>query len=417
MINGLKMFRVDDQPFRISAQSRFPLTSFVADGENKTVTGFSISNSDSEIAMRRILRRRYIFLFPLALLCFSIVNNACAHAQTGCNSGGCCFNGRCYAGYHGPDPLSGGNSSVNRPIVNNGLTQADIHKIQQEQAAAEAQARYNRAVKVEQDAEAKNNADMKAATEARERAYQEFISERDKLAAMLRDDNASSTMTLHEDSGSTAPVLREDSTPVLFTNPPVKSKWGKEPPLPSSVGKALASNIEPSVDNVAANKYIHLAVDFIGEDFAKIAKKEIRKSALSGEMFAEVEMGPYGVTTVIMLNVVELPNFIFNKISGMVTGSIPETEAPSLVFQSANRIYDFKTPVNDAVRKGVLESVKEKVSDSIEGSAKENLATLAAEFLSVKDEAKEGLVNKSTEIEETIMDSYKHIFTSEKAEQ
>jgi hypothetical protein len=294
---------------------------------------------------------------------------------------------------------------VNRPIYR-GPSPAEILREQQQAAAEEAQRRYNAAVKVEQDAESKNLADRQAAAAAVESARQDFFRERDKFAVLLRDAPAT-TLTVRDDGGSALP-LRDDSaaSPAGVTAQKV-SKWGKEPPLPSSIGRALSSDIPTSVDATSAGDYAARALGFIKDETLKSANSAARKSALSGEMFAETEMGPYGMTTVVMMNVITLPKFVIKQISGVVTGQTPPDEAPDITVQSVNHIYSFGTPVNSAIENGASETIQGAVT----GQAKESLAALAASCLPVKDAVKESIAHQSTHIADTALDAYKRIFT------
>lgn len=301
--------------------------------------------------------------------------------------------------------------AVYRPVYR-GPSPAEIRREQQQAAAEEAQRRYNAAVQVEKDSESKNLADRQAASAAVESARQDFFRERDKLAVLLRD-NPAPTLTLRDDSGSSL-ALRDDSPPSPATaQPPTISKWGKEPPLPSSIGRVLSSDIPASVDSTAATDYFGRALDFIKDDALNTAKSAVSKSALSGEMFAEAEMGPYGMTTVVMMNVATLPKYVFKQISGVVSGQTSPDETMGMTVHAVNHIFDFGTPVNGAIEMGASETVQSGVAKQ----AKESLATLAASFLPVQDEVKESIASQSTHIADTALDAYKHIFTPSAEEQ
>jgi hypothetical protein len=283
--------------------------------------------------------------------------------------------------------------------LNRGPSLAEIRREIEMEAAADAERRYQAAVKVEHDAETKNLTDRKSAAETLERTHEEFLRERDKLATMLRNQ-PSSSLTARDASGNSL-SLRED------TPAPVKpSKWGKEPPLPSPIGRSLSSDIPTSVDPTASADYIGRALDFIREDALKTANSAARKSALSGEMFAEAEMGPYGMTTVVMMNVSTLPKYVFNQISGAVSGQVSPEETGGMTMKSVNHIFNFSTPVNSAIENGVSSTIQGEVT----GQAKQSLATLAASFLPVQ-EAKQAIASQATHISDTALDAYKHIFT------
>jgi hypothetical protein len=177
--------------------------------------------------------------------------------------------------------------------------------------------------------------------------------------------------------------------------------------LPSSIGRTLSSDVPTSVDSTVATDYFGRALDFIKDDALKTAKSAVSKSALSGEMFAEAEMGPYGMTTVVMMNVATLPKYVFKQISGVVSGQTPPDEAQGMTVHAVNHIFDFGTPINSAIEKGTSETIQGKVT----GQAKESLATLAASFLPVQDEVKESFAHQATHITDTTLDAYKHIFT------
>ena len=290
--------------------------------------------------------------------------------------------------------------------VNRGPSLAEIRREQQQQAEEEAERRYNAAVKIEQDSESKNLADRTAAAAAVESAHQDFLRERYKLAAMLRDDPAP-TLTVRDDSGSPL-ALRDDAPPSPASAQPAKvSKWGKEPPLPSSIGRALSSGVPTSVDSTAANDYFGRALDFIRDETVKTADSAVRKSALSGEMFAEAEMGPYGMTTVVMMNVATLPKFVIKQISGVISGQASPDEGNGMTVQAVNHIFNFGTPVNSAIENGMSETIQGEVT----GQAKQSLAALAASFLPVQDEVKQSIASQSTHIADTALNAYKHIFT------
>jgi hypothetical protein len=289
---------------------------------------------------------------------------------------------------------------------------------------AAANAREAAALDEQRQAEAAHNNELAAAAAERARlAHAQFLADRDQLATMLRDDLSAATELRGDDTSTgelraddaSAPGLRDDATPALLTGAAHgPSIWGKEPPLPTSVGRSLASDISPSVDSKDATDYIGRALDFMRQNIEQTALKDGKKSALSGEMFAETEMGPYGMATVVMVNVAQLPDFVVGKISGVVTGSTSNEDAQSLTFQSANRIFDFNTPVNDAVKNGTLNTARDEISGSIEGSAKQGLASLTSEFLPVKNEVKQTLADNATEISDTATDAFKHIFTADK---
>lgn len=299
-----------------------------------------------------------------------------------------------------------GGSAPGFAPVNRGPSLAEIRRMEQEQAAEEARRRYEAAVKVEQDSESKNLADRQAAAAAVESARQDFFHERDKLALLLRDAPAAS-LTVRDDSGSALP-LRDDSTASPAAAAPQKlSKWGKEPPLPTSIGRALSSDVPTSVDASSASDYVARALGFIKDETLKSANSAARKSALSGEMFAETEMGPYGMTTVVMMNVATLPKFVFKQINGVVSGQVSPDEAMGMTVQAVNHIFNFSTPVNSAIENGASQTIQGQVT----GQAKQSLATLAASFLPVEDEVKQDIASQSTHIADTALDAYKHIFT------
>lgn len=301
-------------------------------------------------------------------------------------------------------PAAGG--SIYHPVYR-GPSLAEIRREQQQAAAEEAQRRYNAAVKIEQDSEAKNLADRQAAAAAVESAREDFFRERDKLAAMLRDDS-SSTLTVRDDGG-TSLGLREDTPPLpVAAQPQRASKWGKEPPLPSSIGRALSSDIPTSVDPTATSDYVGRAMGFIRDSALKSADSATRKSALSGEMFAEAEMGPYGMTTVVMMNVATLPKFVFKQIDGVVSGQTTPDEAVSMTVRAVNHVFDFGTPVNSAIENGASATIQGEVA----GQAKQSLATLLASSLPVQDELKESIAGQSTHIADTALAAYRHIFTA-----
>jgi hypothetical protein len=292
------------------------------------------------------------------------------------------------------------------PPVSRGPSLAEIRREQQQQVEEEAERRYNAAVKIEQDSESKNLADRTAAAAAVESARQDFLRERDKLAILLRD-NPAPTLTVRDDSGS-SPALRDDSPPSpAAAQPPKVSKWGKEPPLPSSIGRTLSSDVPASVDSTAATDYFGRALDFIKDDALKTGKSAVSKSALSGEMFAEAEMGPYGMTTVVMMNVATLPKFVFKQIGGVVSGQTSPDEAMGMTVHAVNHIFDFGTPVNSAIEKGASETLQSGITKQ----AKQSLATLAASCLPVQDEVRESIAHQATHIADTALDAYKHIFT------
>lgn len=331
------------------------------------------------------------FASPQACQSAASANNAGMAATCSCTGGG---------SFPGP--------------VNRGPSLAEIRRMQEEQAAleaaAEAERRYSAAVKVEQDAEANNLASRADAAATAESARLEFLRERDKLAGALRDGPAI-TLTLHGD-GASSLGLREDTPASAVPSQPVKvSKWGREPPLPSSIGRTLSSNISSSVDPAAASDYIGRALDFIREDTLKTANSAVRKSALSGEMFAEAEMGPYGMATVVMMNVATLPQYVFKQVSSAISGGLPPGDAEGLgmTVRSVNHIFDLGSPVNSAIENGASQTL----SGEVTSQAKQSLATLAASFLPVQDEVKQSIASQATHIADTATAAYRHIFTSD----
>lgn len=292
---------------------------------------------------------------------------------------------------------------------------------------AAADAREAAALDEQRQAEAAHNNELAAAAAERARlAHAQFLADRDQLATMLRGDLSAATGLRGDDTSAgglraddaSAPGLRDDATPILSTGAAHgPSMWGKEPPLPTSIGRSLASDISPSVDSNDATDYISRALDFMRQNIGQTALKDGKKSALSGEMFAETEMGPYGMATVVMVNVAQLPDFVVGKISGVVTGDTPNEDPQSLTVQAANRIFDFNTPVNDAIRNGALDTARDEITSSIKGSAKQGLASLATEFLPVDDEVRQTLADNATKISDTATDAFKHIFTADKDDQ
>lgn len=289
-------------------------------------------------------------------------------------------------------------------------------------------AREAAALEEQRRAEAANDAALAAAAAERARlAHEQFLADRDQLTRIMRGEPSaptglrsddSSIEGLRGDDGSSLPVLREDATPDLLSGSPrASSLWGKEPPLPTSVGNSLPSDMTPSVDGKDATDYFGRAVDFLRQNIETTAINTANKSALSGEMFAETEMGPYGITTVVMVNVAQLPNFVMDKVSGVVTGRTSYEEGQSLTIQSANRIFDLNSPVNDAIKSGPLDAAHSVVTDSIEKSAKANLASLAAECLPVKDQEREELVQNSLQVANTATAAFKYLFTTENDKQ
>ncbi|MGB7266120.1 MAG: hypothetical protein WBC92_11455, partial [Terracidiphilus sp.] len=379
--------------------------------------------------------RRAWFAAALLLLLWGLsINAAFAQNNYGDYAAACRANGgtpypspaRCIFGSSGGNaaPVAGGTQGYNAlgAAIGNAISCALFHgpgcpqrRSSQEVHADIAAANAREAAALEQQrlAEAAHDDELAAAAAERARlAHAQFLADRDQLATMLRGDLSATTGLRGDDASASG--LREDDTPVLAAGTAHGlSIWGKEPPLPTSVGRSLASGISPSVDSKAATDYIGRALDFMRQNIEQTALKEGKKSALSGEMFAETEMGPYGMATVVMVNVAQLPDFVVGKISGVVTGSTSNEDAESLTVQASNRIFDFNTPVNAAVRNGALNTVKDEISGSIEDSTKKGLASLAAEFLPVKDEVKQSLAENATKISDTATDAFKHIFTTD----
>lgn len=359
---------------------------------------------------------------------------ATPHAEWVCPGGGW--------GGDGPQPACGGNEAAPAAGTTPAMTQgysalgtaignaigcALFHgpgcpqrptKQQVQADIAAANAREAAALEEQREAEAAHDAAMAAAAAERARqAHAQFLAERDQLAAMMRgapptaglrgDVNTSGTLRGVEPSANEP---REDVTPAVASGSAPPPIWGPEPPLPSSVGNALTSNIAPSVDPTHASDYIGRALDFMHQNIEQTAQNALDKSALSGELFAETEMGPYGMATVVMVNVAQLPNWEFGKITGAVTGNLSEADAAGLTTQAANRIFDFQSPVNQAVQNGVLETARDEASASVEASVKKNLASLAAEFLPVRDEVRGEFVQQSLTISGTATAAYKRIF-------
>lgn len=342
---------------------------------------------------------------------------------------------RCIFGGTTASPVSGTNGySALGTAIGNAIGCAIFHgpgcpqrRTQQQIQAnmAAENAREAAALDEQRRAEAANNAALAAAAAERARlAHEQFLADRDQLTRIMRGDlstptglrgDDSSIEGLRGDDGSSLPALRDDATPDLLSGSfRAPSIWGKEPPLPTSVGNSLSSDMMPSVDGKDATDYFGRAADFLRQNVETTAINTVNKSALSGEMFAETEMGPYGMATVVMVNVAQLPNFVMDKVSGVVTGNTSYEEGESLTVQSANRIFDLNSPVNDAVKSGALETVRDKVTGSIENSAKANLASLAAECLPVKGEEREELVHSSVQVANTATAAFKYIFTTEK---
>lgn len=346
----------------------------------------------------------------------------------------CTFNNS--GGYRAP--VAGGTQGYNAlgAAIGNAIACALFHgpgcpqrrSTQQVQADMNAaNAREAAALEEQRQAEAANNAAMAAAAAERARlAHEQFLAERDQLAVMMRGDMSASTGLRGDDTAavelrgddSSSTGLREDAIPTQPTGAAhAPSIWGKEPPLPTSVGRALASDIAPSVDSNDATDYIGRALDFMRQNIEQTAVNAVNKSALSGELFAETEMGPYGMATAVMVNVIQLPHFVVGKISGAVTGSTPNEDPQSLSVQTANRIFDFNTPVNAAISNGALNTARNEVTNSIEASAKQNLASLAAEFLPVDNEIKQSIAGNATKISDTATNAFQYIFTTGKDDQ
>lgn len=221
---------------------------------------------------------------------------------------------------------------------------------------------------------------------------------------LMHGESTGDLQLMHGDDGQGQVTVNLDSTPPL----PLDGQSSGVLPAPQTVGLSLLANVPPNVPDATVSDYMTRA----GQAIAKIAQDSARKSALSGETFAEEELGPYGMTAVIMYNTAQLPSFIFPKILSMVSGDTPPEEASSLVFQSVNRIYTFSAPVNKAIADGVLESAKDQAQDAVADQAKEGVASLVASFLPVRDQAKEAIAKTAPKLADQALESFKTIFGS-----
>lgn len=120
---------------------------------------------------------------------------------------------------------------------------------------AGANAREAAALEEQRQAEAAHNDELAAAAAERARlAHAQFLADRDQLAAMMRGDlsaatglrgDDSSTGGLRGDDASATGLREDDTTAFLSGSSHGPSIWGKEPPLPTSVGRSLSSDIAP----------------------------------------------------------------------------------------------------------------------------------------------------------------------------
>lgn len=143
------------------------------------------------------------------------------------------------------------------------------------------------------------------------------------------------------------------------------------------VGADLSADLPPAVPEVTAEDYLRRSSGFLIEKSKQAALDAGSKLALSGEMFAEEEMGPYGMTAVIMKNAAQLPDWEFQKILVVARGDLSPSEVDGLTLQAVNRLYDFNTSANAAISNGVLETAK----DNLKGVVKSGVAQLASSFL------------------------------------
>lgn len=208
-------------------------------------------------------------------------------------------------------------------------------------------------------------------------------------AQAAADRNAASRLStaMTEGSGALRPHDLSGTPP-----PPVLP----QAPASSSeiVGTDLRADVPPEVPEVTAEDYLKRSRDLLVEKTKQIILQSGSKLALSGEMFAEEEMGPYGMTAVVMKNAAELPDWEFSKILSTARGDLSPSETDGLTLQAVNRLYDFNTSANAAVSNGVLKTAK----DQLTGAMKSGVAQLASSFLPVEDTEKTQITGTALEL-------------------
>jgi hypothetical protein len=100
-------------------------------------------------------------------------------------------------------------------------------------------------------------------------------------------------------------------------------------------------------------------------------------------------MGPYGITTVVMINVAHLPDYVFSNIQAAASGDRTLQQTNGLTVQAVNRIFDFGSPVNKVIKNGVSQTVQDEaiksgsegagawVSSYLPGEARESISETA----------------------------------------
>ncbi|MGH7247884.1 MAG: hypothetical protein ACREH9_07240, partial [Pseudomonadota bacterium] len=189
--------------------------------------------------------------------------------------------------------------------------------------------------------------------------------------------------------GQTAVNL--DSTPTLRGN------GGQTAAIPAGSG-VVVSSLNPDtaaeVPTPTVTDYMNRAGNFLVDS----ARQDASKVALSGKTFAEEEMGPYGMTAVVMVNIARLPRWEFSQISAAARGDLSPEDANGLTVQATNRIFDFGAPANDAIRNGAMQAGIGQIEDN----ATEGVATLATSFLPIEDAAKDSIAETAPKLADSL---------------
>ena len=203
---------------------------------------------------------------------------------------------------------------------------------------------------------------------------------------------------MHNDSqgqSGSQVAVNLDATPKLLGG---DTETGSLPSDPATIGPSLDASMPPDVPDVTVSDYMSRAGKFLADSARDRVTNDVSHAALSGELFGEAEMGPYGMATVVMINVARLPDYIFPKILAAARGDMSADEGSDLTIQAVNRVYAFDPAVNKAVAEGILQSVQDKAQDA----AKEGVATLATSFLPIEEESKQAIAQSAPQVADAL---------------
>ncbi|MHB8847412.1 MAG: hypothetical protein ACYC43_03110 [Burkholderiales bacterium] len=291
-----------------------------------------------------------------------------------------------------------------------------------------------------QAAEQQRQAALKAAAQQKQAAQEEMRQQelaKQRILGLLKDTDAPPDLALKLGDSADAPPLTVSATKGAFgkvvvmpaetaaspaiSAPPadqgLQMKLGDAADKPESVpsspansasnpvnpgvtgypdvaGSSLNTGIKAEVPAPTVADYMNRSAGFLTDR----AREEVSRAALSGELLAEGEMGPYGMATAVMINVARLPHFVLSNIQAAARGDLTPQQAYGLTTQAVNRIFDFNSPVNQAVKDGVLQTARDQVQSQIEDQAKEGIASLATSYFPVADEVKSSIAETAPKL-------------------